>query len=269
MNKLMLAVGLFMPFAALAWSGVHCTIAGRAYALLPEADRALIGDETEMREFVRHHALIPDIVDRPDGTERYVWDYCATNRVDYSAAFGHYHLWKTAPEVSGFLRWHLERTVAALRERRIRDFACLAGCLSHALGDWTCPPHANDGDVHFIRYRRENPPPAGFEKFLAGRTIHQLLENVEIDLSDVDFAPRTLGGTLPEAERMLAAESAAYHAEVRELIAPMVRCAYAGDTNGLYRIQKKCAVYGTRLVADTLHTVCRLADAKNTGLKEE
>ena len=259
MNKLILTAGLFAPFAALAWSGVHCTIAERAYALLPEADRALIGDEAEMREFVRHHALIPDTVDRPDGTERYVWDYCGTNRVDYSAAFGHYHLWKTAPEVSGFVRWHLERTVAALRERRIRDFACLAGCLSHALGDWTCPPHANDGDVHFIRYRRENPPPAGFDSFLAGRTMHQLLENVDLDLSDVDHVPRTLGETPAEAERGLADRAAAYHAEVRELIGPMAACAYAGDTNGLRRIQRTCAAYGVRLVADMLHTVCRLA----------
>jgi len=259
MKKSALFLSLLAPLAALAWDATHCTIAAHACALLPAADRALIGDEAEMKAFVRHHTVIPDIVDRPDGTEHYVWDYCGTDKVDYSAAFGQFHLWKTAPEVADFIGWYLPETTRALKERRIHDFACLAGCLSHALGDWTCPPHANDGDVHFVRYRKAHPPPANFDAFLAGRTMHQLFENVKIDLSDVEYAPRILGETLPEAERVLAAEAAAYHAEVRELIGPMVACAYAGDTNGLYRIQKKCAVYGTRLVADMLHTVCALS----------
>jgi len=264
MNKTALFATIVAPIAALAWDATHCTIAERAYRLLPASDHVLIGDEAEMKEFVRHHTLIPDIVDRPDGTEHYVWDYCCTDKVDYSASFGHFHLWKTAPEVADFIGWYLPETVRALKERRIRDFACLAGCLGHALGDWTCPPHANDGDVHFLRYRKAHPPPANFDEVLKGRSMHQLLENVRVDLSDVDYVPRVLGETMPEAERVLAAEAAAYHAEVRELIGPMAKCAYAGDTNGLYRIQKACAVFGTRLVADMLHTVCRLSSVPAT-----
>lgn len=257
-KSLVCLLAAFAASAAFAWSEGHRIITRRVLEVLSAEDRALFGDEA--KAYAEHHSLIPDLVGRKDGSERYVWDFVGYVLTDDfgDPRFEGIHLYLGPERAYEVLSYYFRHAVEAGRAGRTDEFACFVGCFTHALEDWSCPAHSTADDNVMTRLQTYLPPPKGME-FVSP---HSRLETGGFALDDVACAPEVLAGTpeelafalLPRVERAVLA--------ARATIVPMLEDVYRGDQKACEAKQKPSGARGLKLVADAVRTVCEMVRAQ-------
>lgn len=249
-RRLVPAVAALTAHLACGWGEPHGAITAAAIAALPAADRELFGDESG--RLAASYCLIPDQV------------YSDTNNAPFAMMDSRpgmrylvaLHLpAATQAENAEILGYFLGKTVAALKAGDRGGAARYAGTLCHVLEDWGCPAHAVPGDNMFTLMQQFLPPPARLE----GRPLHGPIESGHIDAGIGNYMPLLLGVTQEEAVfRLLHREHEAM-VNARASTIPIIQALYAGDTNAVTAWQLKAATKDAEVVADALHTICRLA----------
>lgn len=246
-------IGAGFPGWALAWDKGHAVITARAVQLVSEEDRKLFGDELDA--YASRYCFIPDWVYKNDGTERYVWEFVGEKVTDYSdPRFERLHRYMGALNAYGVLDHYIRAAIKAGREGRAHDFACYMGILSHALEDWTCPPHCTGEDNMMGLLQSYLPPPAGQEN----KVLHWMLETSAFTLDDANPVPRVVAATPGELAWRVLARVERDHLAARASIVPMMLDVYRGDQKACDAKQKSSGARGLALVVDVVRTICAL-----------
>jgi len=251
------AVAFGVSREAFAWGYDHVRITRRAMELLPEADRATFG--TEITNMPANSTLPDRAYTRlPDGRERFVWGRWGGAVPDTQGhPFVNSHLMFTNGENLDTLLWYVTNAVQAAKAGDLDALGGYAGCLAHALEDWTTPAHATVDDNMMNCLRTLLPPPDGSE--FHDSKMHGRMEGGGFDLRDVTYEPRILADTPEKLAFRLLIEAQAGHLVARAQLVPILQAVYAKDAKAGLAAQKIGAVEGLRLVADAFHTISALA----------
>lgn len=232
------------------WGEPHVTITRAALEALPGPDRALFGREAS--ELGAKFCLIPDNVYSDTNDAKFAM-MDSRPGVKYILTL---HLPSSAQaENLEVLRYFLGRSVAALKAGHPGDAARFAGSLCHALEDWGSPAHTVPGDNMFTLLQQFLPPPEA----MAHKLLHSPIESGRVDAAIPGYAPRLLGTSLDEAGFRLLHRAHEGVINARTTTIPIIHALYAGDSNAVAKWQSKAASQDAEIVADALHTICRLA----------
>lgn len=247
------ALSLFLtPSSLWAWGAPHATITQAALATLPDWQKKLLGDE--LQPLGSLYCAIPDLVyTRKDLAPFAVMD--AKPGVVYLVSL---HLPATPTENYDILRYFMDKAVAALKAGKTGDAARYSGTLAHALEDWGCPAHAVPGDNMFTLFKQFLPPPSAQHYALLHSPVEGGTFTVRLDA----YQPHLLGTSVDEAAFNLLRRVQDATVNARGQVVPIIQALYAGDTNTVNAAQQKAALFDAAVVADALHTVCCLGQAR-------
>lgn len=250
-------VVLLAAFEASAWGDEHRKITRRALELLPKVDTEMFGSELTNMPW---NSTIPDraYCRMSGGKERFVWDRLGTKNPDTQGRkFVNSHLMFTTPENLDLLLWCVTNAVNAAKARDYESFGGFAGCLAHALEDWTTPAHTTVDDNMMNHLRTLLPPPPG-TRFWDSK-MHGRIEGGGFTLADVSYAPRILAESPEELAYRLLIHAQAGQLVARAQLVPILQAVYAGDGKASAAAQRIGGIEGLKLVADAFHTMAALA----------
>lgn len=243
---------LLYPSHAWAWGMPHGTITEAATAALPEWQKMLLGDE--LQPLGALYCIIPDLV----FTRKDLAPYARIDSQPGVVYVKNLHVPTTPVDNYEILRFFLDKAVSALKAGSIGDAARYSGTLAHALEDWSCPAHVVPGDNMFTLFKQFLPPPPAQRYTL----LHSPVEGGTFTVRLDSYQPRLLGTSVDEAAFNLLRRAQEGTVFARSQVVPIIQAFYAGDTNAVNAAQQKAAALGAAIVADALHTICCLGQAR-------
>ncbi len=243
---------LASTFYAWGWGAPHGTITQAATVTLPDWQKQLLGDE--LKRLGDAYCFIPDQV-YADKTNA---SFAMMETKPGVVYLVNLHLPATPAENYSILQYFMNKAVASLKAGNMGDAARYSGTLAHVLEDWGCPAHAVPGDNMFTLFKQFLPPPPAQHYTL----LHSPVEGGTFTIRLDAYQPRLLGTTVDEAAFNLLRRSQEATINARGQVNPIIQALYANDTNTANAAQQKAALFDAAVVADALHTVCCLGQAR-------
>lgn len=237
-------VSLFLCARAWGWGGPHGTITQASLKALPAWQQEALG--TELQPLGSLYCAIPDLVH----TRKDLAPYAMMDSRPGIVYLVNLHLPATPAENYEYLRYFLDKAVAAMQTNAVADATRFAGTLAHFLEDWGCPAHSVPNDNMFTLFKQFLPPPDDYRH----TPLHGPVENGTFDLALSGYKPRLLGTTVDEAAFTLLQRSQEATVYARGQVVPIIQALYADDTNAWNAAQQKAALFDAKLVADALYT---------------
>jgi hypothetical protein len=247
------AVWAVAPGNCLAWGEPHHAITRAALEVLPQWQKALLGDELDALS--ASYCLIPDHV----YTDKENAKFAAMESSPGEVYLQKLHLPQPEQTVNReTLRYFMDKAVAAVRSGRPGDAARYMGTICHVIEDFGSPSHTVPGDNQFTLLQQFLPPSAQMRDTL----LHGPIENGDFTVSIKDYLPRLLGVSVEEASWRLLHRVHEGILNARGTTVPIIQALYAGDDETRVAWQMKAAVMDAQIVADALHTILCLGAGK-------
>jgi len=231
--------------SALAWREPHIAITKAALAVLPDWQKALLGDE--LAPLGENYCLIPDHV----YTDRANAKFALIESRPREVYVLDLHLPAQQPENLETLRYFMGKAVAALRAKRVPDAARFMGTICHQIEDYGSPAHTLPGDNMFTLLQQFLPP----SEAMKDQLLHGPIENGDLPVKIDGYRPRLLGTIVEEASWRLLHRIHEGILNARSTTVPIIQALYASDAKAVETAQMKAATVDAQITADALHTM--------------
>ncbi len=240
------------PTTAFAWGHGHKIIRTWAVGHIPSWQRALVGEE-HWRNLTTNYTSLQDKYAGSKAAE--LVKYC-----EPPAKLSLHDVGSIEASLVD-IQWYIENILDELAAGQPDEAMKFLGVLCHWNEDPGCPS-AHSSPIDEATLRRLVPP----TKELANKNYlfgyGGIADTGTYTIPDVDYAPKLLGATIPEAAARIYQNQRLLRQYAAGHIVPIVQAVVAGDAERADQFRASAAAYNARHTADVIYTVFCLAEKR-------